>query len=96
MELLVLPLHLNGLETLRAPRAGEGQAALLSLIRPGLLDDDGIEHDHVFALVVKGDDALVDADHIRRHAYTAILMGDQCIQQILRHAEIVCCGGLRL
>ena len=56
LELLVLPLHLNGLETLRAPRTGEGQAALLGLIHPRMFDDDGIEHDHVFALVVKGDD----------------------------------------
>ena len=62
LELLVLPLYLYGLETLRAPRAGEGQTALLGPIRPGLLDDDGVEHDHVFALVVKDDDAFVDAD----------------------------------
>ena len=75
LELLVLPLHLDGLETLRVPRTGEGQAALLGLICPGLLDDDGIEHDRVFALVVKGDDAFVDANHIRCHAHTAILMG---------------------
>ena len=43
LELLVLPLHLDGLETLCTPRAGEGQAALLGLIHAGLLDDDRIE-----------------------------------------------------
>ena len=75
LEFLVLPLHLDGPETLRAPRAGEGQAALLGLIRPGLLNDDRIEHDHVFALVVEGNDAFVDADHVGCHAHTAILVG---------------------
>ena len=74
----------------------EGQTALLDRIRPGLPDDDGIEHDHIFALVVKGDDALVDADHIRRHAHAAIFVGGQRIQQVLRRAEIVCRGGFRL
>ena len=96
LEFLILPLYFNSLETLRFSCAGEGQAALLGLIGPGLPDDDGIEHDHVVALVVKDDDTLIDADHIRRHAYTAILMGDQCIQQILRHNQIVCRGGFRL
>ena len=55
LEFLILPLHLNGLEPLRFSCAGERQAALLGLIDPRLLDDDGMEHDQVFALVVKGD-----------------------------------------
>ena len=38
------------------PDAGEGEAALLGLIRPGLPDDDGVEHYHVRPLVVKGDE----------------------------------------
>ena len=51
-----------------------------------------IEHDHVFTFIVKGDDALVDADHVARHAYAAIFGGGEDVQQILGHAEIICCG----
>ena len=47
LELLVLPPHLDGLVSLRFPRAGQGQAALLRVIGRGFFDDHGIEHDHV-------------------------------------------------
>ena len=80
LELLVLPLHLDGLITLCFPRAGQGQAALLRVIRRGFFDDHGIEHDHVCTNVVERDDALVDADHIRRHAHAAILVRGQRVQ----------------
>ena len=56
--LLVLPLHLDGLKPLRFPRAGQGQAALLRVIRRGFFDDHRIEHDHVITIVVERNDAL--------------------------------------
>ena len=60
------PLHLDGLVALCFPRASQGQAALLRVIGRGFFDDHGIEHDHVCTNVVKRNDALVDANHIRR------------------------------
>ena len=63
LELLILPLHLDGLITLCFPRAGQGQAALLRVIRRGFFDDHRIEHDHVITIVVERNNALVDADH---------------------------------
>ncbi len=53
-----------------------------------MFENDRVEHERVRALVVKGDDALVDADHIRRHTDAAVLVGPQRIQQILRDAKI--------
>ena len=80
LELLILPLHLDGLVALRVPRAGQGQAALLRVIGRGFFDDHGIEHDHVCTNVVERDDALVDTDHIRRHAHAAVLVRGQRVQ----------------
>ena len=80
LELLILPLHLDGLITLCFPRAGQGQAALLRVIGRGFFDDHGIEHDHVCTNVVERDDALVDANHIRRHAHAATLVRGQRVQ----------------
>ena len=82
LEFFVLPLDLDGLKPFCFPDAGEGEAALLGLIRPGLPDDDGIEHHHVRPLVVEGDDALTNADHVGRHAHAARLVGDQGVQQV--------------
>lgn len=38
-------------------------------------DDLRVKHHHVTALVVKGDDSLVDPDHVGCHTYTAVLVG---------------------
>ena len=76
LEFFVLPLDFDGLEALCLARAGEGQAALLGVVGAGLFDDGGVEHEHVFAVIFKSDDALVDADHVRRHADAAVLVGD--------------------
>ena len=76
MKFFVLPLDFDGLEALCLARAGEGQAALLGVVGAGLFDDDGVEHEHVFAVIFKSDDALVDADHVRRHTDAAVLVGD--------------------
>ena len=80
LELLILPLHLDGLITLCFPRAGQGQAALLRVIGRGFFDDHGIEHDHVRANIVKRANALVTAYHIRRHAHTAVFVRGQRVQ----------------
>ena len=89
LQHFVLPLHLDGAEALRLPRAVQGQAALLRLIGLGLPDDDGIEHDQIGPVVVKGDDALIHADHICRHADAAVLVREQRVQQVLRRAKVV-------
>lgn len=52
----------------------------------------GLNNYHVLTLVVEGNDALIDANHIGRHAYTAISESGRRVQQILRCAEIVCRG----
>ena len=96
LKLLVLPLYLDAFEAPDFPRSGEGQAALLRFVCSGLLDNNGIEHDRVFTLVVKGYDAFVDAYHVRRHTDTAVLMSNQRIQQIARRAEVLRRRGLGL
>ena len=93
LELLVLPAHLDGRPPPGRADPGEGEAALLGLIRPGLPDDDGIEHHHVRPLVVKGDDALIHADHVGRHAHAAVLVGGQGVQQVLGCGQIIRRGG---
>ena len=80
LELLILPLHLDGLITLCFPRAGQGQAALLRVIRRGFLDDHRVEHDHVFTSVFERNDVLVTAYHIRRHAHAAVLVRGEGVQ----------------
>ena len=79
LELLILPLHLDGLVALCFPRAGQGQAALLRGLRRGFFDDHGVEHDHVLTNIVKRNNALVDANHICRHAHAAVLVRGQRI-----------------
>ena len=96
MESLILPLYLDGLETHRFPRAGKRKAALRRLVCAGLFDDDRVEHDHIFPLVIEDDDALVYADHVRRHAHASVPVGGQRVQQVLRRAEIIRRGGLGL
>lgn len=96
LELFVLPLDLDGAKAPRLPGAGEGQAALLGLIGAVPADDDGVAHDKIGPLVAEGDDALVYADHVRRHAHASVPVGGQRVQQVLRRAEIIRRGGLGL
>ena len=91
---LVLIMHLDGLPAFGFPGSGEGETALLRLIRPGFPDNLRVEQDHVFALIVKYDDPLVDADHVGRHACTAVPVGGQGVQQVLGDGQIVRRGGL--
>ena len=88
LELFVLPLDLDGLVALDPPGAGEGETAFLSLIRPGLFEDDWVEHDEIAVLALDGDDALRSADHVRRHADAAVFVGDERFQQILRDGQV--------
>ena len=88
LEFFVLPLDLDGLEALGLSGAGEGETALLGLIRPGLFEDDRVEHDEIAVLALDGDDALCSADHVRRHADTAVFVGDERFQQILRDGQV--------
>ena len=85
----VLPLDLDALIALRLPRTGERQAAFLGLVGAGFFDNNGVEHQHIVTLVVEGDDALVDADHIRCHADAARPVETQCVEKVLRCAAIV-------
>ena len=96
LKFFILPLNLDSPEApdFSAPR--EGETALFSLIRPGLLHDYRVEHDLMLAVVFKGDDALIHADHVGGHAHAAILVGDERVEQILRRAEVVRRGGFGL
>ena len=89
LKLLVEPAHLYRAVAPSLAGAVERQAALLGLICARLLYNFGVEHDLKFALVVKGNDALTYADHVRRHAHAAVLVGDERVEKILRRAEIL-------
>ena len=80
-----LILHLDCLIALALTGAAEErQAAFLGVVCAILFDDFGIEHHRVgrgsSTLVEKGDNALLNADHIRRHADTAFSVRHQRIQ----------------
>ena len=96
LELFVLVLHLDGLPAARFARAGQRQTALLGLIAAGLLDDLRVEHHHIRSLVIERDDALVHADHVRRHADTAVLVRFERFQQVGCGLDIVRRGLLGL
>ena len=96
LEFFVLPADLDGLPPPGSAGAGEGQAPLLRLIGAGPFHDLRIEHDHIAALVVEGDDALVHADHVGRHTYAAVPVDFQCLQQIRRDRQVLRRGGLGL
>ena len=94
LKLFVLPLNLDTAEALRFPHAGERKTALLGVESAGALHDDGVQHDHIFAVVFKGDDALFYADHVRRHADAAVPVAYERVQKVLRRAEVVGRGGV--
>ena len=94
LKLFVLPLNLDAAEALRFPHAGERKTALLGVESAGALHYDGVQHDHIFAVVLKGDDALFNADHVRRHADAAVLVAYERVQKVLRRAEVVGRGGV--
>ena len=59
------------------------------LIGAGPFDDLRVEHDQIAALVVKGDDALVHADHIGRHAHAARAVVGQRLQQVRCRGQVL-------
>ena len=65
------------------------QKAVADVKAAGLLDDLRVEHHHVCSLVIKRDDALVHADHVRRHADTAVLVRFERFQKVVRDLDIV-------
>lgn len=89
LKLAVLILHFDGLVAFRRTLTRKGQTALLGLVGLGLLDNLGIEHHHILAVIIKGNDALVDPNHVGSHAHTAVLVGNQRFQQILRRRQIL-------
>ena len=94
-ESLILILYADRLVS----RAGSGtsqkrEAAFLRLIRPGLADDLRVIHHRIFTVVAERDDALRDADHIRRHADTGLTVRPQRVQQIPPEEDIFLDGGL--
>ena len=96
LKFFILPLNLDSPEAPSLSAPCKGETALLGFICPGLLHDDGVEHDLILAVVFKGDDALIHADHVGGHAHAAILVGDERVEQILRRAEVVRRGGFGL
>ena len=96
-----LILHLDGLVALALTGAAEKrQTAFLGVVCAVLLDDLRIEHNRVrrnsSALVEKGDDALANTNHIRRHADTTFFVRHQRIKQVLRDLQIFVRCDLRL
>ena len=65
LELLVLPLNFDSLIALAGTGAAQQRkTALCCVILPGRLQDLRVEHGHISAFVIKGDDPLGDTDHI--------------------------------
>lgn len=96
-----LILHLDSLISLTLTWPAEKrQAAFLGVVRTVLLDNLGIEHHRVgrssSALIEKGDDALANTDHIRRHSDTAFSVCHQRIKQVMHDQQIFFCCDLRL
>ena len=96
LEFFILPAHFDGLPPLGRAGTGEGETALLRLIGAGLFDDFRVKHDHVGALVVKGNDPFVHADHVGCHAHTAGLVVLQGFQQVGSDGKVVRGGRLCL
>ena len=58
LKFFILPLNLDSPEAPDLPVPREGETALFGLVCPGLFHDDGVEHDLIAALVVKGDTTI--------------------------------------
>ena len=94
-----LILHLNGLIAFTFTGAAEKrQTAFLGVVRSVLFDNLRIEHHRVCrsssTLIKKGDNALANAYHIRRHADTAFSVRHQRIKQVLCDLQVFFCCDL--
>jgi len=78
LKFFILPPDLHTPVTAAPPGAAkQRKAPLLRFIGIRRFDDLRVEHHHVFSLVIKGDDPLVDPDHVGRHAHAAVFVGLQ-------------------
>ena len=68
--------------------AQQRKTAFLRIVLAFRLDDLRIQHGHIGSFVVKYDDPLGHTDHVGCHAHTALLVGNQGIQQILGNGQI--------
>ena len=89
LKFFILPLNLDSPEAPSLSAPCKGVTALLGFICPGLLHDDGVEHDLIRPLVVENNDALVYPDHIRRHAHAAVLVGGEGVDEVLGDGEVI-------
>ena len=77
----------------RAGPAQQGKAAFLGFVFAAAADDFGIQHDHVVAVTVKGDDAPGHTNHIGCHTHAFLPVSGKGVQQILGGLQIRCSGG---
>lgn len=97
LEFGSLPLNFYGLIAFTFTGSAEQRkATFFGIIRSCLFDNFGVEHHHICTFVIKYNNPLANANHIRRHTDTAILVRRQSVQQILRHLQIFFCSNLRL
>ena len=76
------------------PDTIQGKAAFLRLIGRILLYDDRVIHYHVHEAHIDDDDPLLHGDHVCRHTDAAILIGFQCILQVLTDGHVLLLGFL--
>lgn len=87
--------HGDHLIALGLAGARERKTIFLRFIFAEMRNDDGIEHFRVYAVVIKGDDAFVFADHICCHADAFMRVGAERIQKIVCDGDIRFCGRCR-
>ena len=84
LHILVLIFHLYLLVPFAfSGAAKQGKAALLRVVWVGLLYYFGVEHYHIFPVTIKADYALFYAYHIGCHAHAPLLVGLQCVTQVI-------------
>lgn len=101
LHLHVLILDLDGfIAFTRTWVAKKRQTSFLCIVDTVLFDDLGIEHHGICwsssAFIVKGNDTLLDSNHIGCHTDTAFLVRHQRIKQILCDLQIFFCCELQL
>ena len=95
-HLAILPAHLDVLEAPCFVLSGEAEAAFVCLVAARFLRDYRIEHFHIHAVVVEGDNGFWDADHVGRHADTAFGMCPKRFHEVVSDGDVIRIGGLCL
>ena len=81
-----LPLHFYCPITLTFSGTSEQRkTAFFRIVGARFFDNFRVKHNRICAVIIKGNDAFANADHIRRHADTAVFVGNERVQQILCH-----------